>query len=214
MPGNQTYRLSEEIRGYIINEKLKNTRPKLIKDTIATKFHRSISYSTIRNTWARYLRTESTDYEKGTGRPRALTPREERNLVRDFLSHPGKSIKTTIKQQDQHPIAKKPVSRQTVRRVLRSRKFRPRISNRGAEIKPVNRVKRLKFAQDHANWTIREWSRIVFSDESTIYPKRTVTRVIWSRPGQKRSPVYEKPLNDKSINVWGYMRYDGVVEIF
>ena len=63
MPGNQTYRLSEEIRGYIINEKLKNSRPKLIKETIEAKFHRSISYSTIRNTWARYLRKELEDPE-------------------------------------------------------------------------------------------------------------------------------------------------------
>lgn len=214
MSRKDTYRLSEEIRYFIINEKLKNSHHKVIKETLARKFHRSIAYSTIRNTWDRYLRTGSIAYEKRAGRPRALTSREERSLVREFLTQPGKSIKSTVKLQDQHPIGGKHVSRQTVRRVLRRRGLRPRISKRGTEIKPINRVKRVKFAQNHANWTIKEWSRIVFSDESKLYPKRTVTRVIWSRSHQKRSPPFEEPLEEMSINVWGYIRYDGVVEIF
>jgi len=92
--------------------------------------------------------------------------------------------------------------------------LKPRISSKGAEVKPVNRKKRLRFAENHIDWTINDWSRIVFTDEAKLYPKRTITHVIWSGPRSVRAPPFEESLEDKSINVWGYLRYDGVVQLF
>ena len=211
---SRPYRLSEEIRNFIITQKQHQVSPKSIKDKIQGKFRRSVSYSTIRNTWARFLRTGSIEYQQPAGRPPALSEREQRHLVRDFVTHPGKSIRTTVSQQGERPISRKPVSRRTIRRVLRRRSLKPRITNRGTEITPKNKTKRLKFAQSVAHWTGEDWGKIVFSDEATIFPQRTITRVIWSQKGSARSTSYEESFQQKSINVWGFVKYDGTVEIF
>ena len=55
------------------------------------------------------------------------------------------------------------------------------------------------------------WSKIVFSDECMLFPLGTKTRILWSPFGSQRSPPYIESLKKKSINVWGFMRYDGRV---
>jgi len=213
MPRNSHFRLSEEIRWFIIEEKTKNVPPSLIIHEIKKNFHRSISYSTIRLTWRRYLETGGIDYVEPAGRPKSLNDREERQLVRSFIANPGQSIKSTVKLQNQQPIGRKTVSCRTVRRTLRRRGLVPRMSNSGSEVTPKNRKKRLKFAKDHASWNETDWSQVVFSDECTLFPMRTKTRVLWAPMGSERAPPYEENLKLKSINVWGFMRYDGRIEL-
>jgi len=211
MSSKQDYRLSEEIRNFIIKKKI---RPTVIRSNLLETFNRSISYSTIRHTWERYLATGSIKYQQPAGRPKALSEREERHLVRDFIFHPGKSIKSTVKLQAQQPIANRSVDKRTIRRTLRRRRLCPRTSQRGKEIIPKNREERLLFAQRHANWTLRDWSTIVFSDEATLFPHMTRTRVLWNYNQAQRVPPFEESLKNKSVNVWGYLRYDGEIEIF
>ena len=150
------FRFSEEIRNYIVDQKRKNVPSKTIKEDILQKFGRSITYNTIRETWTRYQRTNSIDYYKPLGRPKSLNEREERAIIRDFIAHPGKSIRSTIQLQKQQPIANKPVSRRTLSRVLRRRNLTPRISRKGSEIKIKNRNKRLTFAYQYSKWTIED----------------------------------------------------------
>ena len=33
---------------------------------------------------------------------------------------------------------------------------------------PVHRMKRLKFAKDHINWTVEQWRQVMWSDETKI----------------------------------------------
>jgi len=129
MSTRHQFRLPEEIRWFIVSEKEKNTPPLTIKNNVLEKFRRRISYSTIRLTWARHLKTGSIDYLKPAGRPKTLNPREGRSLVKTFLPNPGTSIKSVIELQDQQPIARKPISRWTLRRTFRSRGLLPKISN-------------------------------------------------------------------------------------
>ena len=176
------YRLSEEIRHFIVQEKIKNTPPTTIREDILRIFHRSVSYSTIRNTWYRYQATGSIRHQTPAGRPRVLTEKQERNLVRNFSTTPGLSIRFVIRNQNQRPIAQKPISRRTLRRRLRRNGLRPRTTRQGMEVSLRNRDKRVKYAQDHLDWTESDWGRVVFTDECKLFPKRTVTSVSWSNP--------------------------------
>ncbi len=85
---------------------------------------------------------------------------------------------------------------------------------RGSEIRAKNRVKRFKFAKKNAKWTIKDWSMIVFSDEATLYPKKTQPHIVWSYSRSARSPPFEGDLEKKKINVWGYIRSDGEIRLF
>lgn len=145
-----------------------------------------------------------------SGRRRIFNEREERNLVRSFISTPGLSCKEIERERQAN---EQPGSRRTVRRILRRNGLVPKTSEQGKEIVKRNKKKRVTWAREHLGWSNTDWSRIVFSDEATLYPKRTKTFVRWTRTGVSNPAPFEDNLDKKSINVWGYIRYDGLGEL-
>ena len=200
MNPNRCQRMPDEVKWYIIEKKQENVPPtKIIEDVLKT-FKRKTSYESIKLLWAKFLRTGSVKDLKRPGRPKALNQREERALIRTFISHPGTSIKSVIL----NPIPNvKPVSRRTIRRTLRRKGLVPKTNDRGKEIVKKNKDKRVKFAKDHEEWTEDDWKTIVFTDEASMYPKRTTTCVRWSYPGQPSPPPEEPDARLISVNVWG-----------
>ena len=208
----QPHRIPNDVRWFIISQKTIGTPPSQIITKVFAQFQRRITYETIARVWAKYLNEKRTRAERGPGRPRVFSKREERNLVREFLTTPGLSIKQTVRERQE---TNKPASRRTIRRVLRRSGLVPKVSNRGKEItKKKNKLKRLKFAQEFQTWEVRDWMKVVFSDEATIYPQRTKTYVRWSRPGEANPPPLENNLKLNSINVWGYIDSNGNGNIF
>jgi len=180
--------------------------PKNIIDLVLSQFQRTITYKTIDRLWTKFQETGRVVDRQRPGRPRVFSKREERNIVRDFLAHPGLSIKQATRERKKD---NKAGSRRTFRRVLRSRGLVPKVSEQGKEILNRNKKARVRFAKSHANWNERDWGRIVFTDEVTLYPERTQTNVRWTRAGESSSPPEENNLRRISINIWGYIRYDG-----
>jgi len=97
------------------------------------------------------------------------------------------------------------VSDQTVRRRLVPRK-KPFLN-------AVQREKRLKWAKEHASWTVEAWKRVLWSDETHI--SIFGSDGVWflrRRPGEDciaecTTATMKHPL---SIKVWGCMCRDGV----
>lgn len=204
MNPNRTQRMPLEIKWYIIQKKQKFVRPKDIIKDVSKIFHRKITYDSIKLLYAKFLRTGSVDDLPRSGRPRALNEREERTLVRNFIAHPGTSIKSIVRNP---PPNIHRVSRKTISRTLRRRGLIPKTSERGKEIVPRNKKGRIAFAKRHQLWTQEDWRRIVFSDEATLYPKRTQTYVRWGYPGRPDPPPEEPDARLISVNVWGYIKY-------
>ena len=122
-----------EIKWYIIQKKQKFVRPKDIIKDVSKIFHRKITYDSIKLLYAKFLRTGSVDDLPRSGRPRALNEREERTLVRNFIAHPGTSIKSIVRNPPPNILR---VSRKTISRTLRRRGLIPKTSERGKEIVP------------------------------------------------------------------------------
>jgi len=207
----QPHRIPNDVRWFIISQKTINTPPTQIISKVFAQFQRRITFETISRVWSKYINGGSRRPQRRVGRPRTFSEREERNLVRDFLTTPGLSIKQVVRERQ---AANKPGCRKTIRHILRSRGLVPKVSNRGKEITKKNKGKRINFANLYQNWEVRDWGRVVFSDEATIFPQRTKTCVRWSRPGEANPPPLENNLKIKSINVWGYIDYNGNGEIF
>ncbi len=207
-------KLTPQMRWYIIDKKVKKTSSKDIQIEFLKKFRRSVSFYTIRLTYQRYLQTGGIDDMPRSGRPKALSDREERNLVRRFVRTPGLSIHSIVKKQDVDPIAQKPVCCATVRSMLRSKGLIPRTGQRGKELTLKNKLRRVLFAKKYAYWTSDDWKKVVFSDEARLFPERAQTFVRWSRARAPPAPEHEKNMKIFFVNVWGYMRSDGEVRIF
>ena len=138
--------------------------------------------------------------------PRALTDRDERTLVRNFLTQPGLSLNAALKDPNLNP---KGVSKPTMRRALHSHNLIPKTSTKGREISKKNRRKRLDFALKHRNWTFQQWSSVIFSDESDLFPQRTKSSVVWIKKGTRADQPEEVVLKKLTIKVWGFIAANG-----
>ena len=81
---------------------------------------------------------------------------------------------------------------------------------------PVMRAKRLAFAKKHRDWTIQQWSKVLFSNESTFQQffvrKRHVRRPTGKRYDDKyRVSTMKHP---PSQMIWGTMSQHGIGDLF
>src|SRR5260370_26396185 len=82
-------------------------------------------------------------------------------------------------------------------------------------LKASHRQRRLKFARDHENWTVEDWKRVVWSDETKINRIGSDGRVVvWKRRGEPPSDRTTTPTikhgGGNNLMVWGCMGWNGV----
>jgi len=61
-----------------------------------------------------------------------------------------------------------PVTPQTVRNSLKENNFHSVVKQKCPLFKKAHQWDRLKFAQYHQNWTVEDWKRVLWSDETKI----------------------------------------------
>lgn len=76
------------------------------------------------------------------------------------------------------------------------------------KLTPKMMKKRLEFAKQHSNWTIDDWRRVAFSDESTFECQMANSRCVWQLPGSP-PPVHQKVKHPTKVMVWGIISYKG-----
>ena len=69
-------------------------------------------------------------------------------------------------------------------------------------------------ALNFVNWGLQEWGSVVFTDESTIFPKRMKSRVIWSQRGCHHHTDEEPNIKRLGIQVWAFITGVMVKKIF
>jgi hypothetical protein len=110
-------------------------------------------------------------------------------------------------------FAEKPIGRSTVQRRLKEWGLKPYVARKKPLLKPEQMEKRLKWAQEHVDWTVEDWKRVAFSDETPLCLFQSYGRkFIWVFPGEQ--------LDDKNvdktvkhgggkINIWGIFSHWG-----
>ena len=119
--------------------------------------------STVRYTIKRWEERRTLKDGNKSGRPRKLTKREEKAVVRDVRSNRRLSS-AELSGRIETSFNKK-LSPSTVRYYLR----RNELYGRAARLKPFisdrNRRVRVQWARDHAHWTVEDWKNVIWSDE-------------------------------------------------
>jgi transposase len=133
--------------------------------TLARQFN--VSARTIRRIEERYRKEGNADKRPQPKNAQKVTPSMEQIIVRTALANPEET-RESVRQ-----LSCLPLSRNTVRTVLKKRGIERRVKARKPEISDENRKKRLLFAEEHLNKTPSEWSNFVFSDESKVVVPRT-----------------------------------------
>uniref|UniRef100_A0A0K8UV17 Transposable element Tc1 transposase n=1 Tax=Bactrocera latifrons TaxID=174628 RepID=A0A0K8UV17_BACLA len=198
-----------EVRKLIIKLYLENKSLREIGKVVGK------SHSSVQTIIKSYINTGNLHSKPRSGRPKILTPREERNIVTVVSANPIISaVKLT---QDIYDSTQKKISPQTVRNVLYSAGYHGRVARRKPYISKVNKEKRFAFAIEHVNKPNSFWENIIFSDESkfNIFGSDGAQKV-WRKVNeefQEKNLLPTVKHGGGNVMVWGCMAASGVGQL-
>lgn len=132
------------------------------------------------NKWNQYHTVQ--DRPK-VGRPHKLDDRLKRLLARKVQI--GQILTATQLVQEALTVHSITISRYTAQKLLHEQGLKARRTIRRPLLTREHKRRRLEFATAHADWTVEDWKRVIFSDET----------IITARPGNTRSFVWTKTAN-------------------
>ena len=109
-----------------------------------------------------------------------------------------------------------PVSKTTVHRYLRTcLHLRPLKRRRQPKLTVEQKKKRLNFAKTRKNWTIQDWKRVIFSDESPFelyHPPNRQNDRVWAHSSSE-VPIIETVKQPLKVMFWGMMSFRGLSDL-
>lgn len=99
------------------------------------------------------------------GRQRITQPRDDRLIRKLCLSDPLMPATEIQRQVKHHGVS---VSIRTVRNRLKSFDLKSYRVARKPRLTPLMKKRRLDFARDHVSWTVEDWKKVMWSDESNF----------------------------------------------
>ena len=139
--------------------------------------------------WKQYGEPSST--RGNCGRGKILNERDRRSLKRLVKKNRRSSVQMITSEFNE---GTKKVSPRTIRRELKNMHLRKCKSTKKLLVSATNRKKRLEFARNHRNWTVEQWKKVVWSDESRFTLFQNDGRVrVWREPHEAMDPSCTTP---------------------
>jgi len=151
---------------------------------------------------------------KRSGCPRKTTRRDDILIKRCVVKSPTCSAKTIRAELGEtgSRISRRTIScRLTDEFGLKSRKpaRKPRMT-------PAMKLKRLQFVKKYKDWTSQQWSRVLFSDETTIQQFASRKRTVRRPPGTPYNErfIQQTMKHPPSVMIWGTISTQGTAGLF
>ena len=166
----------------------------------------------IRKIWRKYVKTGSVKNLPRSGRPPKTNEREDRHMELTVARNP-KINATHLAKRLVPGFCQKPVSRWTVARRLNGYGFGAHVAAKKPLLSEANIAKRLQWAKKYKDWTVEDWKRVCFSDETPFLLFQSYGRkIVWRRPGERFKKDCLEPTvkhGGGKIQVWGCFSYYG-----
>ena len=147
-----------------------------------------------------------------TGRPRAMTARDDRALARLSLRQPT-AVSRSLSQDFQLETGLS-IAPRTVRRRLRSMDITCRVAKRRPILSRQHRQRRLQWAREHQNLTAEDWNNVIFSDEVPLHMvQNRQRRYVRSRGRVQQHHRPTAQAGGASILCWGAFSSHGVLPL-
>ncbi|CAH2095192.1 unnamed protein product [Euphydryas editha] len=128
-----------------------------------------------------------------TNRHRSRSKTDDRFIVSTSLRN--RHLTGVNVQQELRRVRGVAVSQWTIRRRLKKANLTPKRPARGPKLTAAYRQARLQFSHKNLNWTIEQWSSILFTDESRMCLHGNNRRDrVYRRPGPREKKPEEKKL--------------------
>lgn len=155
---------------------------------------------------------DSTETAPRSGRPRKLSKRDNRQILREVNENPRITAVELAKMV--HDTSGTVVNPQTVRNTLHEMNFYNRIPRKKPFISKINMEKRLTFSKLHLNDDLSYWNNVIFTDESKFNLFGSDGKVkIWRKNGtamERKNLLPTVKHGGGSVMVWGCMSAAGV----
>ena len=146
------------------------------------------------------------------GRPAKLTATDKRRLVRMVTS--GKADNAVQLTRQLKDVTNVECSAQTVRRALKEAGLKAAHKKKKPRLLSRHKSRRLKFALRYQHWTVEDWERVVFSDETKItFLGPDGLKWVWKEPGGALTEQHVEgtvKFGGGSLMMWGCMMAQGV----
>lgn len=182
----------------------------LIKGGKHTNFQIAIDCGVSRNTVQRVKKAMLTDgLQSGRigkcGRKRKTSGYTDRQIKRASLLNPFLTPHQHVKKLEDAGIQ---VSHMTIRRRLKEQGFQNIRPLKKPRLTAAMRQKRFNWARQHAVWTIDDWKKVCFSDESSFQCQDASQPLVWHKVGRPYPTVPTVKFPTK-VMVWSAMCYKG-----
>ena len=169
-----------------------------------------VAHTTISRVVQRYQETLTHDRRRGQGRPRVTTAVEDRFIRLRALRERHTTAHLQIQLAKVHGTR---VSDNKVRRCLAEHNYRPRRPAIGPPSTRAHRRAPLAFSREHIHWTVDDWAKVLFMDESrvSLYASDRRARV-YRRPTERFAQcnvLQVLPFVGGSVMVWGGISLSG-----
>ena len=160
------------------------------------------------------LRSRHRPYLKKApgGRPSKLSDHDTRYALR--LIGTGKADNAVQVTKSLQNITNQPLTAQTVRNHLKEMGMKAVVKKKWPKLSPKHRREQLDFALAHKEWTVEDWKKVVWSDETKINRLGSDGRKwVWKKAGEGLSDRLvegTRKFGGGSVMVWGCMTWDGV----
>lgn len=175
----------------------------------------NIKRRTVYNILKRYKDENRLDLKHSPGRPKLLTPHDERLIVRKMKKNPRLSAPKLVSEL--YAECGKKIGCETMRRTLRKAEYNGRVARRKPFISGVNRRKRLQFAKEHVTKPITYWEDVIFADESKFNICGSDGRtMVWRKPNTElNSSNLQATVKHEGggLMVWGCVSAHGVGDL-
>ena len=106
------------------------------------------------------------DLKRSTVRPKKVTQRVKRKIVKTFCDSQHSSTRALALQVEK--IFGLSVSHETITNVLEKQKYSSRVARKRPLLPAQNVEKRLRFVTEHVSLPAENWDNVIFSDETKI----------------------------------------------
>lgn len=202
-----------------MSREITNNDPEFLPGRILELYNQGKSYSSIgealnitksmvQRKIQAYKSRGSMTRKIGSGRTRKSSPRDDRMIILKVKQNP---FITSIEIKNEMPHLN--LSPRTIRRrIFQVGGFK----SYWAAKKPYLSIKqiqhRLQWSRDHVNWSIEQWKKVLFSDESPFVLRFNRSRRVWRLPNQRY--LFKNTCgtikHDIKVMVWGCFAYNGV----
>ena len=144
-----------------------------------------VSRCCVQTTLRNYKETKTVSDLPRSGRPPKLSLRDQSYLFKETRINPRISLRR-LTANFNSKFENHSVNKDTVRKSLNKSGIGSYQADRKPLLSILDRIKRRKWCKERLHWTVEDWSRVIFSDESNFEVINRKSRVIVKRLKSER----------------------------